>query len=89
METGPSQALEVAEIQAKIDHVKEMSEEITHELSVNAGLLEQSEVLSEGNSWEMMKGREKLRALAALASYHCLLLTIAVLAVGLAVLVWL
>jgi len=37
----------------------------------------------------MMTNREKIRALVALASYGCLLLTIAGLAVGLAVLVWL
>jgi hypothetical protein len=89
VEIGPSQTLELTEIQATIDHVKEMSEEITHELTVNAGLLERTEAISEENSWKMMTGREKIRALAALASYHCLLLTIAVLAVGLAVLVWL
>lgn len=88
-ETGAPQTFELTTVQATIDHVKEMSEEISQELSVNAGLLEQAEAVSEGNTWQMMTNREKVRALVALASYGCLLLTIAGLAVGLAVLVWL
>lgn len=87
-ETRPSQTLELSTIQATIDHVQVLSEEITQELSVNAGLLQQAEAIADQNNWQMMTNREKIRGLVGLASYGCLLLTIAALAVGLAVLVW-